>query len=300
MLDKRDRLGELETVIERGLTTFVEVGNAIREIRDSRLYKDSHDTFEKYCRERWGWSRRHANRQIEAANTVEILGPTGPNPNERQIRAIAPLAKESPDEARGVMDRVNAEHGDSATAKHVEKAATEVKTARAIRAQLPEKVRVIVEESDPDDTSLSRNVAQLRHLLDVSLKHGADAGARTALRAADGEFDRTFEAYQAEKEDAAEAEPDNTPIPPDVPYPAGDITVKPDGKPKREDSAGKKWSSAMHDIQMRLNSIRDMGGIEAMTTGWAPKDKEALHGRLTTTGQTLIELADPLKGGENE
>lgn len=33
------RRGELEAAIERGLQTFVEVGNAIREIRDSRLYR---------------------------------------------------------------------------------------------------------------------------------------------------------------------------------------------------------------------------------------------------------------------
>jgi hypothetical protein len=91
VLDKRDRLGDLEEVIERGLTTFVEVGNAIREIRDSKLYRESHGTFEDYCRERWGWSKRHANRQVEAANTAEILGPIGPIPTEAVARELAPL-----------------------------------------------------------------------------------------------------------------------------------------------------------------------------------------------------------------
>jgi hypothetical protein len=90
VLDKRDRLGELEVVIERGLTTFVEVGNAIREIRDSKLYKESHGTFEDYCRERWGWSRVHAHRQMEAANTAELL-PIGNIPNEAVARELAPL-----------------------------------------------------------------------------------------------------------------------------------------------------------------------------------------------------------------
>lgn len=42
-----NRKHELEQVIERGLQTFVEVGNAIREIRDSRLYKDEYGTFEE-------------------------------------------------------------------------------------------------------------------------------------------------------------------------------------------------------------------------------------------------------------
>jgi hypothetical protein len=61
------RLSELETTIERGLKTFVEVGNALAEIRDSRLYRESYATFEDYCRERWGMSKRHAVSCIAAA-----------------------------------------------------------------------------------------------------------------------------------------------------------------------------------------------------------------------------------------
>lgn len=62
--------------------------------------------------------------------------------------------------------------------------------------------------------------------------------------------------------------------------------------PKREESAGKKWSSAMHDIQMRLNSIRDMGGVEAMTATWNPKDREVLRERLRSMSKILQELSD--------
>ena len=40
------RLQELETTIERGLQTFIEVGEALREIRDHRLYRGDHPTFE--------------------------------------------------------------------------------------------------------------------------------------------------------------------------------------------------------------------------------------------------------------
>lgn len=89
------RLFELEQTIERGLSTFVEVGEALLEIRDSRLYRESHKTFEDYCQERWGWTRQHANRHIAAARTVEILEPTGSIPtDERQARELAPLRDE--------------------------------------------------------------------------------------------------------------------------------------------------------------------------------------------------------------
>jgi hypothetical protein len=93
VLDKRDRLGDLEEVIERGLTTFVEVGNAIREIRDSKLYKEAHDTFEAYCLERWGWSRAKGYQMIEAATTVQAMSTVvdTPIPNERVARELAPL-----------------------------------------------------------------------------------------------------------------------------------------------------------------------------------------------------------------
>ena len=39
-------LAECEAVIERGLATFVEVGRALLHIRDERLYRAAHRTFE--------------------------------------------------------------------------------------------------------------------------------------------------------------------------------------------------------------------------------------------------------------
>jgi len=50
-------LADLETIIERGLATFVEVGTALLDIRRDRLYRETHETFEAYCRERWGFGR---------------------------------------------------------------------------------------------------------------------------------------------------------------------------------------------------------------------------------------------------
>jgi phage N-6-adenine-methyltransferase len=91
-----DRLLECERVIERGLNTFVEVGAALLEIRDSRLYKDSYSTFEDYCRSRWGMSRIHAHRLIESAGVVENLLPMGNivPASERQARPLVGLPQE--------------------------------------------------------------------------------------------------------------------------------------------------------------------------------------------------------------
>jgi hypothetical protein len=85
-------LAACEDTIARGLKTFTEVGGALASIRDRRLYRTSHATFEDYCRDRWGLSSRHANRTIEAAKVAGILGPIGPVPaNEAQARELAPL-----------------------------------------------------------------------------------------------------------------------------------------------------------------------------------------------------------------
>ena len=69
-----------------------------------RLYRDTHPTFEDYCRERWGMSRRYANRQIEAAGVAETLTPIGAIPNEAQARELAPL-KNEPEQIGGGLTR---------------------------------------------------------------------------------------------------------------------------------------------------------------------------------------------------
>lgn len=85
-------LEENEAIIERGLATFIEVGNALAEIRDNRLYRESHGTFEGYCRDRWGWNRNYANKVISAAD----VGTNVPIDNEGQARALSPL-RDDPD-----------------------------------------------------------------------------------------------------------------------------------------------------------------------------------------------------------
>ena len=70
-------LEQHEAVIERGLKTFVDVGNALMAIRDGRLYREQHATFEDYCHGRWGMNRGHANRLIRASGMMGSLDPMG-------------------------------------------------------------------------------------------------------------------------------------------------------------------------------------------------------------------------------
>lgn len=70
----REELARHEQVIERGKQTYVEVGLALWAIREGRGYRFEYGTFEDYCQERWGWSRRHANRLIQAWGVASELG----------------------------------------------------------------------------------------------------------------------------------------------------------------------------------------------------------------------------------
>jgi hypothetical protein len=108
-----------EKTIAEGMESFKSVGRALVEIRDSRLYRATHATFEDYCRERWNWSRRRAYQLIEAAVVVAESPECEPLVHtERQARE---LAKVEPDKRAEVLHAA-AECG-KVTAKSIREAA---------------------------------------------------------------------------------------------------------------------------------------------------------------------------------
>jgi hypothetical protein len=99
--EQSDRL-HLERRVERA---FFEAGKALMELRDRKLYRSTHKTFEDYCQDRFGYSRRQPYHLIEAAvifdnlvekceRSVHIL-PT----NEWQVRPLTKLDSDIQPEA---------------------------------------------------------------------------------------------------------------------------------------------------------------------------------------------------------
>ena len=82
-----ERRAALEATVDAGLASFVEVGLALTEIRDSRLYRDEHGTFEAYCETRYGFSARRGQQLMRAAEIGTIVRVS----NEAQARELAPL-----------------------------------------------------------------------------------------------------------------------------------------------------------------------------------------------------------------
>lgn len=103
----KTRLHELEIVIEEGRQTFIDVGNALAEIKERELYKLTHSTFKAYCQERWGFSETYANNTVRAAKVVRSLPQETATmvATERQARELA----KAPTEKRAeVMERAKA------------------------------------------------------------------------------------------------------------------------------------------------------------------------------------------------
>ena len=67
------RLVGLEATIDRGLTTFMEVGSALVEIQDNKLYRATSLSFEQYMMDRFNLNRARGYQLIEAAKVVNQI-----------------------------------------------------------------------------------------------------------------------------------------------------------------------------------------------------------------------------------
>ena len=86
-------LNKLEAIVQRGLDTDLELGNALAEISDASLYRATHQTFEAYLRARW---EIHRSPDDQLSQSAEIADPPSSDPRvppprmEPGPRAVAP------------------------------------------------------------------------------------------------------------------------------------------------------------------------------------------------------------------
>lgn len=146
-------LRALEVRIEEGKQAFEQVGLALLEIRDRKLYRQSHSSFQNYCRDRWQFTGRRAYQMVEAAAVVQSIKDANDETvnncsqfptTESQCR---PLSVVEPAQRAEVFQ------------KAVQKAKSENKpvTARRVEAAVnehiekPEVVRVVAESKDSEE-----------------------------------------------------------------------------------------------------------------------------------------------------
>jgi len=98
------RFNQLEKIIEKGISHFVEVGTALMVIKQEKLYKLVFSTFKEYCQQRWGFNSSRARQLIASAKinknlkSVTMVTPT----RERQTR---PLTYLEPEQQKEVWDK---------------------------------------------------------------------------------------------------------------------------------------------------------------------------------------------------
>lgn len=50
---------------------FLDIGGSLRQIRDGRLYRETHRDFYAYCRDKWELEREEVDQFIQSANWLE-------------------------------------------------------------------------------------------------------------------------------------------------------------------------------------------------------------------------------------
>ena len=143
-----ERLEKLEAVIQQNFKGFYAVGCALKEIRDSLLYREKFSTFEDYCRQVWETGKRTAYQYIAAVDAYENVRNCAQNENlpapanEAQVRHLTRTELSPEDQIecwKSACERAAVE-GRKVTAYYVEQAVVEFLGGRAKR-QLKNTVR---------------------------------------------------------------------------------------------------------------------------------------------------------------
>jgi hypothetical protein len=169
------RLQQLEEVIRYGLQTFVEVGNALKEISEQKLYREQgYATFEEYCKKRWRLSRKVAYDRIVAADVVKNISDglslqSDKLPSATQAVELAVL---EPEQQREVAGRIDFS---STTVKELKQEVRRTKrdserrdcllgAMKVLEAQIPSKerqLRISLDERDIEQSLTSDNVERI-------------------------------------------------------------------------------------------------------------------------------------------
>jgi site-specific DNA-methyltransferase (adenine-specific) len=153
-------LARYEKVIAEGLTRFVEIGEALAAIKRQKLYVEDYQSWTNYTKERWGFTREHCRKLMEAAKvfTSELI-PLGDKAklvtHESQVRALLPL--KAPEDKRHAFEQAAAAAGDAPpTAQQLTDAVRRLKLRQHLASKHPEKF--IAADSDKANKCLAPSI----------------------------------------------------------------------------------------------------------------------------------------------
>lgn len=145
---------ECEAKVRKGLAAtaaVLEAGKALKTLKDGDLWRDSHDSWETYCRERFELTTRRALQLIEFAGMCAVYdsvrgdnrnGSSDDTPTEWAMRPLSGLPEDAVAEA--LAEAVEESGGQTPTPKAIRKAAAKrkPKAKRKAKAPKPKTIRV--------------------------------------------------------------------------------------------------------------------------------------------------------------
>ncbi|GAB6191120.1 hypothetical protein [Desulfocastanea catecholica] len=146
-VQEEKRLEQLENLVVENFKTFVQVGQALAEIKERKLYRMKALTFEKYCKELFDIAKSRVRELINATDVIENLrhgGGFGDDQlllplNERQVR---PLIKLRPEQQLAVWKAaVESAPRGKVTSSHV---------ANVVKSYLGEKIKKTVHQAQKE------------------------------------------------------------------------------------------------------------------------------------------------------
>ena len=162
-LSESKTLIECEAKIKVGISSFYDVGISLVIIRDQKLYRSTHETFESYCQSVWGWGQKRASQIIIAAEVVQSLPDSTNCRNESQARELARVpAAERP----AVLEKA----GKNPTAKAIRAAASnpepeQKREPEPVEEEQPVHIQSYSITPESEFTAIEQEVLELAEML---------------------------------------------------------------------------------------------------------------------------------------
>ncbi|BAZ12861.1 hypothetical protein NIES4071_46950 [Calothrix sp. NIES-4071] len=149
--DEQRSREQLEKQVER---SFYEAGRSLKILRDRRLYRNTHETFEDYCKARFNYNRSRSYQLIDAATVVDNLQECPPlvdilPTTERQVRALVSL--EAPQQRTCWQEAVEEAGGKLPSGKIVKSIVDKIRERTKIPIPYSKgEVCIIIPKDNPD------------------------------------------------------------------------------------------------------------------------------------------------------
>lgn len=112
-----------EKVIQQHKEAWEQVGHALMDIQDRRLYRKEYKSFDDYLKERWGWTKQHGHRLIDGAKLKAEITKESPVGDAITTERAARALKKVPKNKRLAVVEKIVENGQAVTSTTVKEAA---------------------------------------------------------------------------------------------------------------------------------------------------------------------------------